>query len=85
MPEIVLTTFNARYHHSAFGLRYLLANLGELRSEAEILEFGLGDNPLEVMDRILAQNPALWVWEFTSGTWSPRPGWSRISKKSGRI
>jgi radical SAM superfamily enzyme YgiQ (UPF0313 family) len=73
MPEIVLTTFNARYHHSAFGLRYLLANLGELRSEAEILEFGLGDNPLEVMDRILAQNPRIvglgvYIWNVEPST-----------------
>jgi len=28
MPDILLTTLNAKYIHAAFGLRYLLANLG---------------------------------------------------------
>ena len=32
MPAIVLTTLNAKYSHAAFGLRYLLANLGPLRA-----------------------------------------------------
>ena len=31
MPDIVLTTLNAKYSHAAFGLRYLFANLGELQ------------------------------------------------------
>ncbi len=28
MPEIILTTLTAKYIHTAFGLRYLMANLG---------------------------------------------------------
>ena len=32
--DIVLTTFNARFIHCAFGLRYLLANLGPLKPRA---------------------------------------------------
>ena len=39
MAKIVLTTLNARYAHAAFGLRYLMANLGALKSEAMLLEF----------------------------------------------
>jgi hypothetical protein len=31
MADIVLTTLNAKYIHAAFGLRYLLANLGPLQ------------------------------------------------------
>ena len=34
MPDIVLATLNAKYIHAAFGLRYLLANLGDLRPRA---------------------------------------------------
>lgn len=73
MPEILLTTFNARYHHSAFGLRYLLANMGELRGETEILEFGLSENPLDVMDQILARNPRIvgvgvYIWNAELST-----------------
>ncbi len=30
VADIVLTTLNAKYIHAAFGLRYLLANLGDL-------------------------------------------------------
>ena len=37
--EIVLSTLNARYMHTAFGLRYLYANLGELQDRTEIIEF----------------------------------------------
>jgi hypothetical protein len=36
MPDIVLTTLNAKYSHAAFGLRYLFANLGELQPRAVI-------------------------------------------------
>ena len=39
MPAIVLATLNARYAHASLGLRYLLANLGELRDDSVILEF----------------------------------------------
>ena len=31
MSDIVLSTLNAKYIHAAFGLRYLLANMGALR------------------------------------------------------
>ncbi len=73
MPDVVLTTFNARYHHSAFGLRYLRANMGELRGETEILEFGLSENPLEVMDQILVRNPRIvgvgvYIWNVEPST-----------------
>ena len=36
MPRIVLATLNARYIHASLGLRYLLANMGELERETEI-------------------------------------------------
>ncbi|MCA9073012.1 MAG: B12-binding domain-containing radical SAM protein, partial [Planctomycetaceae bacterium] len=73
MPDIVLTTFNARYHHSAFGLRYLLANMGELRGDTQILEFGLSENPLDVMDQILAREPRIvglgvYIWNVEAST-----------------
>jgi len=34
--EIILSTLNARYMHTAFGLRYLYANLAELQAKAGI-------------------------------------------------
>ncbi len=57
--DIVLTTLNARYIHSAFGLRYLFANLGALRSRAEILEFTIHQRPLDVVEALLRKRPSI--------------------------
>jgi radical SAM superfamily enzyme YgiQ (UPF0313 family) len=59
MAEILLSTLNARYAHSAFGLRYLFANLGELQSRAEILEFDISQRPIDVAEAILARRPKI--------------------------
>jgi radical SAM superfamily enzyme YgiQ (UPF0313 family) len=59
MPEIVLTTLNARYAHAAFGLRYLMANLGPLQSRAKILEFDINQRPTDILESILAENPKI--------------------------
>ena len=73
MSEIILATLNARYIHAAFGLRYLLANLGALRDRAEILEFDINQRPLEVVDAILAGNPriiglGIYIWNVAQTT-----------------
>ncbi len=57
--KIVLTTLNSRYQHTAFGLRYLFANLEELRPDARILEFTLAQNPRDIAERILEQEPEI--------------------------
>ncbi len=67
MPDIVLTTLNAKYIHAAFGLRYLLANLGPLRSRARLLEFDINQRPLDIAEVLLAQNPkiiglGIYIW-----------------------
>ncbi len=59
MPDIVLATLNAKYSHPAFGLRYLLANLGPFRNRAALLEFDIKRNPAEVVSAILEQNPKI--------------------------
>jgi radical SAM superfamily enzyme YgiQ (UPF0313 family) len=59
MPDIVLSTLNAKYIHTAFGLRYLLANLGALRSRTRLLEFDLQQRPLEIAERILNEQPRI--------------------------
>ncbi len=56
---ILLTTLNARYIHAAFGLRYLRANLGELRGESDILEFDINQRPLEIVERLLSRQPRI--------------------------
>ncbi len=59
MPDIVLATLNAKYIHAAFGLRYLLANLDELRPRAALLEFDIHQRPIEVVEQLLAENPRI--------------------------
>ncbi|WP_341328048.1 DUF4080 domain-containing protein [Methylotuvimicrobium sp. KM2] len=59
MPQIRLTTLNARYIHSAFGLRYIFANLGKLQNDAEILEFGIQDRPIDIVEKLLQNRPKI--------------------------
>lgn len=78
MPEpiqhdIVLTTLNARYWHSAFGLRYLLANMAELLPQTGMLEFGINDSLFEVLAEILSHQPRIvgigvYIWNVTQAT-----------------
>jgi radical SAM superfamily enzyme YgiQ (UPF0313 family) len=67
VADIVLTTLNAKYIHAAFGLRYLLANLGELKSRACLAEFDINQRPLDIAEILLAHNPkiigfGIYVW-----------------------
>jgi radical SAM superfamily enzyme YgiQ (UPF0313 family) len=59
VPDIVLTTLNARYAHAAFGLRYLMANLGLLQNRAVMLEFDISQRPVDVLERILTESPKI--------------------------
>ncbi|MDB6017978.1 MAG: Radical domain protein [Pedosphaera sp.] len=73
MADIVLTTLNAKYIHAAFGLRYLLANLGEMRPRAALLEFDINQRPLEIVERLLAENPRIigfgvYIWNVAPTT-----------------
>ena len=73
MPDILLTTLNARYAHSAFGLRYLMANLGPLRGRAEIAEFDISQRPVDVLEAILARSPRIvgvgvYIWNIEQAT-----------------
>lgn len=73
MPEIVLTTLNARYAHASFGLRYLKANLRELESRAKILEFEISQRPVDVLEAVLACEPKIvgvgvYIWNVDQAT-----------------
>lgn len=64
---ILLATINARYSHTAIGLRWLWANLGELREQAGIREFTLDQPPFVIAERLLAENPrviglGVYIW-----------------------
>ena len=59
MPDIVLTTLNAKYIHAAFGLRYLMANLGGLQERACLVEFDINQRPLDIAEVLLARAPRI--------------------------
>lgn len=57
MPEILLTTLNAKYIHAAFGLRYLCANMPTaLRDRTAIREFDINQRPIDIVESILLEN-----------------------------
>jgi len=67
MSNILLTTLNSKYIHSAFGLRYLYANLGELQPQAKIQEFTIHERPLDIVEKLLENNPkiigfSVYIW-----------------------
>jgi radical SAM superfamily enzyme YgiQ (UPF0313 family) len=74
-PAIVLATLNAKYIHASLGLRYLLANMArhggaELRARSVLREFTIARKPQEVVDELLALNPAIigfgvYIWNVT--------------------
>ncbi|HPJ98633.1 MAG TPA: radical SAM protein, partial [Candidatus Hydrogenedentes bacterium] len=69
MHDIILTTLNARYSHTAFGLRYLWANLGPLQPRAAIREFVIGQEPAEIAEALLLERPRIigigvYIWNI---------------------
>jgi radical SAM superfamily enzyme YgiQ (UPF0313 family) len=50
---------NSTYQHAAFGLRYLRANLKELKDQTEIVEFTISHSPLEIVEKLLALKPRI--------------------------
>ena len=65
-PAIVLCTLNAKYIHASLGLRYLLANMGELRPQTALREYTIGRRPAELADELLAL------------LGPPQPGWPQV-------
>jgi hypothetical protein len=73
MAKIVLTTLNARFPHAAFGLRYLLANMGDLRDQTVLREFTLGLRERDMVEQILGENPdivglSVYIWNVAAMT-----------------
>lgn len=57
--DILLITLNATYQHASFGLRYLKANLRELKPNAQILEFTLEQSPRQIVETVLRFEPKI--------------------------
>jgi len=59
--------------HSAFGLRCLYANLGELQSNARIEEFSIQQRPIDVAEKLLKSRPRIigfgvYIWNVAEVT-----------------
>jgi radical SAM superfamily enzyme YgiQ (UPF0313 family) len=71
MADIVLSTLNAKFIHTSFGLRYLFANLGALQHRAVLAEFDLNQRPLDIAEAILRHQPRIvgfgvYIWNVTA-------------------
>lgn len=56
---ILLSTLNARYAHAALGLRYLLANMGDLQPSTRLQEFVIGVKTTDIVEKLLSQRPRI--------------------------
>ena len=59
--------------HTAFGLRYLYANLGALQDQAEMIEFTIHERPMDIAEKLLAKDPkiisfSVYIWNVTEVT-----------------
>jgi hypothetical protein len=67
---ILLVGLNARWSHTAFGLRCLIANLGNLQPRARLLELTINHRATDVVEQILAHDPMLvgigvYIWNVS--------------------
>ena len=65
--QIILSTLNARYIHASLGLRYLLANMGELRAQTQLIEFIINSRPIDIVESLLQNKPkiiglGIYIW-----------------------
>ena len=70
---ILLSTLNARYAHASLGLRYLLANMGELQEQTRLQEFVIGTRTTDLVEKLLAHQPRIigfgvYIWNVEETT-----------------
>lgn len=70
---ILLATLNARYAHASLGLRYLLANMGEMQAQTRLREFVIGTRPTDIVEKLLAEAPKIigfgvYIWNVEETT-----------------
>lgn len=73
MTSIILATLNARYFHSSLGLRYLMANMGELQADCVIREFIIDARSIDVAEKLLQERPriiglSIYIWNVEQTT-----------------
>ncbi|HZW13671.1 MAG TPA: DUF4080 domain-containing protein [Noviherbaspirillum sp.] len=70
---ILLATLNARFTHASLGLRYLLANMGDLQASTRLHEFVIGTKTTDVVERLLSYKPRIiglgvYIWNVEETT-----------------
>ena len=70
---ILLSTLNARYAHASLGLRYLLANMGDLQPQTCLQEFVIGTRTTDLVEKLLAHRPRIigfgvYIWNVEETT-----------------
>ena len=73
MPTIILSTLNARYIHSSLGLRYLLANMGKLRKNTQLIEYNISNRAIDIVEDLLNKSPdiigfGVYIWNVEETT-----------------
>ncbi|MCP4492799.1 MAG: DUF4080 domain-containing protein [Gammaproteobacteria bacterium] len=73
LAEILLSTLNARYMHTAFALRYLYANLGDLQASSRLREFTIQQRPIDIVEQLLSYKPkiigfSVYIWNVEETT-----------------
>jgi radical SAM superfamily enzyme YgiQ (UPF0313 family) len=58
-PQILLVTLNSTYQHASFGLRYILANMKELKEKTQILEPTIQVSPKNLVEKIFSLEPKI--------------------------
>lgn len=69
-PLILIAAINARHSHASLGARYLLANMGDLRPQTELVEFTLQQSVAEITAAVVALRPRIfgigvYIWNAT--------------------
>lgn len=54
--------------HTAFGLRYLYANLGALQAQAKVIEFTIQEQPINIAEKLLSYQPK--IIAFSTYIWN---------------
>jgi len=73
VAEIVLSTLNARWVHPSLGLRYLLANMGDLASRTALCEFVVTTPVRDLAERLVGEKPSIvgfgvYIWNVAATT-----------------
>ena len=73
MPDVLLATLNARFIHASFGLRCLLANMGDLASRTALREYEISQRTVDLLEEILSLSPQIlglgvYIWNIDQTT-----------------